>query len=244
MDKLRRISTVFALSASLLLAAQARGTPFVEPCGTVLEEYKSLVERLMRSALSTQSAPLAIRYATAGFTEAGVAITRDKDGFYLVRAVFDRSLWYDSWVDVENVPEDVDLSNVDAVATVIYREDGGPLGHEIQDFTLVKPRVSILSIPVSDSFANELSQLLDGFDPASSPEKNDEILTDGVLMDLFQTNGRCLSISPGLDRHSAATKFMQLVRYLENEMGAWQASSKETFESQVSSMISDIRASQ
>jgi hypothetical protein len=148
--------------------------------------------------------------------------------------------------DVESYARtpDVDLSNVDGVATLIYREDGGPLGHEIQDFSVVKPTVSILSIPVSDSFANELTQLLDGFHPASSPETNDEILTDGVLMDLFQTSGQCLSISPSLDRHSAATKFMQLVRYLENEIEAWRSNSTEEFESEVSSMISIIRASQ
>jgi hypothetical protein len=147
--------------------------------------------------------------------------------------------------DVESYARtpDVDLSNVDGVATLIYREDGGPLGHEIQDFSLVKPRVSILSIPVSDSFANELTQLLDSFHPSTSPA-TDEILTDGVLMDLFQTSGRCLSISPGLDRHSAATKLMQLVRYLENEIGAWRSNSKEKFESEVSLMISNIRASQ
>jgi hypothetical protein len=37
---------------------------------------------------------------------------------------------------------------------------------------------------------------------------------------------------------------MQLVRYLENEIGAWRSNSKEKFESEVSLMISNIRASQ
>jgi hypothetical protein len=157
--------------------------------------------------------------------------------------VFDRSLWYDSWVDVEGVPEDVDLSVVDGFSELIYREDGGPLGIEIQDFGRVDPRVAILSIPISEGLANDLIDLLEGFDPANEEEQRDVIVLDGVSMDLFQMSGRCLSAT-SMTGTSAATQLMELMRFLEDEMGmgAWRAWRKDAFETQVLSMIRDVQA--
>jgi hypothetical protein len=245
MDRLQRASSVLVGIASVSVAVEAMGTPHFDLCDTVSNEYRSLVEQRMREALSTQIEPLAIRFALPIQNETGIGITRDEDGFHLVRLAFDRSLWYESWIDVEDVPEDVDLSAVDGVSEVIYREDGGPLGYEIQDFSRVEPRISILSIPISEDLANELVEVLDSFDPANQDERSDLIILDGISINLFQTSGRCLTIKP-LTGASAATNVVQLVRYLESEMGmgAWRAFRKEAFEAEILSMIRGIYASQ
>lgn len=243
MKRLRNLSSVLLAAASLSVTPRAIATPFFDLCNTVSSDYRNVAERHLRAALPAQIAPLVIRYALPIQNETGIGITRGADGFHLVRLVFDRSLWYESWVDMEDVPEDVDLSAVNGFVELVYREDGGPLGAEIQDFSRVDPRVAILSIPISDSLANELVELLESFDPASEDEQLDVFVVDGVVMDLFQASGRCLSIKP-LRGTSAATHVVQLIRYLESEMGmgAWRAFRKEVFETEILSMIREIQA--
>lgn len=218
MDAQPIIGAAFVGITSLALAAQATGTPYIDLCDTTSSIYHDAVERRMREALPMEIEPLAIRYALPLQAETGIGIVRGADGFQLVRLVFDRSLWYDSWVDVEDVPEDVDLSDVDGLAEIVYREDGGPLGYEIQDFSRVEPRVAILSIPISDSLANELIDLLEGFDPARDEEQGGVIVVDGVSMDLFQMNGRCLTMT-SMSGTSASTQLIKLMRFLEDDMG-------------------------
>ena len=245
MDAVPRIGAALVGIASLALAARATGTPYFDLCDSASGTYHDIVEQRMREALPTEVEPLVIRYALPLQTETGIGITRSPDGFHLVRLVFDRSLWYDSWVDVEDVPEDIDLSTVDGFSEIVYREDGGPLGYEIQDFSRVEPRVAILSIPISDGLANELVDLLESFDPASEDEQSNVVMVDGATMELFQMNGRCLSVT-SMRGTSASTQLMELMRFLEDDMGmgAWRAWRKDAFETQILSMIKDVQAAQ
>ena len=182
----------------------------------------------MQEALAKPLAPQILRFALPAQPETAIGLTHDGEGYFLVRLEFDTSLWYESWIDVDDIPDD--SADIDGISRVVFREDGGPLGYSIQDFDRVEVRVASLSIPITDALATALVSVLDSLTAANDREQSELIMIDGVSLELTQSNGQCLRTRSSVEPDSAARQLVALARFFEREMDSWTGLTKAIFE--------------
>ncbi len=229
---------VFLGSAVAIVSTRALGAPHLEPCDRVANDYEERVERLLRDAWPEEMQLLAIEYLP--LTERGIGLTRDEDGFNLIRLQFDRSFWYSSWRDVKPGTGASESANAAAVATEVHRADGGALGAQVLDFADTKVRVSKLSIPISDALG---TALLNAFrrsaDAARVRDKRadlEEIVLDGYKFEVLLDKRACVQLADP-PSGSEADKIARLIRFIDDKSLSWRPAEQKTFEADVRAMI-------
>ena len=214
-------AAIFALS--LAIASAAVATPYVEPCNRWA--YQDRVEQIMRDSWTGAITPLIISYGSALTTESGIGVSRGEDGYKLLRLQFDRSLHY----SVEGQLLEVDVDE---------------LGY-VRILNAVSIRVAHASIPISESLATALSEMLEGFEAASGEEERGVVTVSiGGGTELVLSNGRCLSLMPWSSpaAESRISRLGALTDFLWRELSTWQPLRHEEFESQVLALIQQVDA--
>jgi hypothetical protein len=209
---------------SLAIASAAVATPYVEPCNRW--PYRDRVEQIMRDSWSDAITPLIISYGSALSTESGIGVARGEDGYRLLRLVFDRSLHY----SVEG-----ELPEVDVVDEPGY----------LRILNAVSIRVAHTSIPISESLATALTEMLESFEAASGDEERGVlIVSTGGGRELVLSDGRCLSLMPRTSpaAEGRVSRLGALTSYLWREMSTWLPNRHEEFESEVLALIEQVDA--
>ncbi len=199
--------------ALALLSNRAFCAPHLVPCNR-LDGYEQRVERLLRGAWPEKLQALVVIYLP--LNERGIGVTRNKDGFNLVRLEFDKSLYYSS-----------------------LETDGREVENDVLDFSRTHVRVFKMSVPISDQLGNALLSLLQRSADAAKPEErdeNDEIVVDGYKFEVLLPKRSCVQLEnppPG----SALYQIDRLVRFLDQESPLWRPDEREEFEKNVTEMI-------
>lgn len=215
-------------------AKQVFAAPHLEPCKR--DEYQATVEQLVRRAWHEPMGLLIIMYGV--LPERGIGLTKNDDGYRLIRIEFDKSLWYNSWISYDN-EEEADLSNAHGVSRTIYREDGGPLGIQVLDFSKTEIRPSTTSIPISDTFASTLTQVLEESADAAREESSDIKILDGYSYEFLMRNRSCARLhSPGRD--TEAWRIAELVRLLAAGAQSWRTWNEEETEVRAIDLIDQL----
>jgi hypothetical protein len=218
--------------AAAVACGSALAAPHLEPCRRT-PGYEDAVERIMRAAWPQALDLLTIMYVP--LTERGIGLVRTADGFELVRLELDESFWYSSWRDAEPG----DTANAVAVATEVFRADGGPLGAQVLDFSRTRVRVAKSSIPIGEELALALLDFFGRHAAAARVESPQaEIFLDGYTFEVLLLERPCVQLSnppPDSDAHAVA----RLVRLLDAKVPAWRPWERETFEAEVLAAIPD-----
>ena len=188
----------------------------------------------MRDAWHAPLDPLIIMYGI--WPERGLGLAESSTGKILVRIEFDRSFWNSSWIDYESEDE-ADLSNAQGISTTVFREDGGPLGVQVLDFSKTEPRASTTSIPISDELAASLALELTRSVEASRVEVSDVITLDGYSYEILFDGLECAQLrSPPPE--SEAGRIAELTRLLASGSQSWRQWQREMVEEQALDLIS------
>jgi hypothetical protein len=219
--------------AAAVACGSALAAPHLEPCRRT-PGYEDAVERIMRAAWPQALDLLTIMYVP--LTERGIGLVRTADGFDLVRLELDESFWYSSWRDV---PPGGDTTNAVAVATDVFRADGGPLGAQVLDFSKTRVRVAKSSVPISEELGVALLDALDRRAAAARvPDPTDQIVLDGYSFELLLSNRPCVELS-NPPAESDAFAIAQLIRLLDTRVPAWRPFERQAFEADVLAAIPD-----
>jgi hypothetical protein len=236
MKRTAKLTRVMLATALSVLCGHALGAPHLEPCNRLGNGYEERVERLLRDTWPEEMEVLAIMYVP--LTERGIGLARDERGFNLIRLEFDKSFWYSSWRRVE-AGDVAALSNADAIATEVYRQDGAPLGAEILDFARTQVRVAKASIPIGDELGTALIGAFDrGANAARIEDDAGFIVTDGYKFEILLAKRPCVELRnppPGSD----ASEIADLVRVLDSRLTSWRSSEPDIFETEVRRVIPD-----
>jgi hypothetical protein len=220
-----------------LLCGRVLCAPHLEPCDRRANDYEERVEQLMRDAWPKRLQLLVIMYGL--LPERAIGLATDDNGVDLIRLEFDQSFWYSSWRDVDPSADKLDPSNTKAVATEVYRADGGALGVQVLDFSSTQVGVTTLSIPISEQLGISILDAFErGGDAARIPEDTGFLMSDGYAYEILLSNGSCVELnSPPPE--SDADKIADLVRFLVNRLLSWQPAERESFEAEVARMLED-----